>query len=269
MNTVWRYIDHPPAEASWNMAVDEAILTAALDGKSPPTIRFFQWQKPSITFGYMVKVDNELNVDLCKKRDVPFIRRITGGGVVFHGCDITYSIVFPKSLAPETSSPLSSYRLINRIFVNALKKIGIKASLLEDKVEHSRDVCFVEPTEYDVLYKGRKLIGNAQRRRRDWVLNHGSMLFDTGYRKMADLIANLENPVETFSRNSISIQEILPDLTREKVISAIINQFENDIGIKIKHGDLNDEESSLADKLVETKYSTEEWNMERKKTNGL
>ena len=247
------------------MAVDEAILTGALEGKSPPTIRFFQWQKPSITFGYMVNVDKELNVDLCRKRDVPFIRRITGGGVVFHGCDITYSIVFPKSLAPETSSPLSSYQLINRIFVRALEKIGIQASLLEDKVEHSRDVCFVEPTEYDVLYKGKKLIGNAQRRRKEWVLNHGSMLFDTGYRRMANLIANLDNPVETFSKNSISLQEILRGLTREKVISAIIHQFENDLGIKLTQSDLINDESSLASKLNDKKYSTEEWNMERKR----
>lgn len=264
MNTVWRYIDHPPADASWNMAVDEAILTNALDGELPPTIRFFRWQKPSITFGYMVKVDKELNVDLCRKRDVPFIRRITGGGVVFHGCDITYSVIFPKSLAPETSSPLSSYRLINHIFVRALEKIGIEASLLENKVQHSRDICFVEPTEYDVLYKGKKLIGNAQRRRKDWVLNHGSILFDTGYRQMADLIANLDNPVETFSKNSISLQEILPDLAREKVITTVIEQFEEDFDVKIKNGDLINDESSLAAKLSEIKYSTAAWNMERK-----
>lgn len=249
------------------MAVDEALLISALDGKSPPTIRFFQWQKPSITFGYMVKVDKELNADLCRKRDVPFIRRITGGGVVFHGCDITYSIVFPKSLAPETSSPLSSYQLINKIFVNALKKTGIEASLLQDKVEHSRDVCFVEPTEYDVLYRGRKLIGNAQRRRKEWVLNHGSILFDAGYLKMADLIANLENPVETFSKNSISLQEIQTGLTREKVINSLINQFEQDLGVKIENGVLSENESSLAKNLAQTKYSMEKWNMERKKTN--
>ena len=87
MSEAWRCIDHPPSGAAWNMAVDEAILLSALDGSAPPTVRFFQWERPSITFGYMLRVERELNIDLCRERQVPFIRRITGGGVVFHGCD--------------------------------------------------------------------------------------------------------------------------------------------------------------------------------------
>jgi lipoate-protein ligase A len=249
------------------MAVDEAILLAALKDNAPPTIRFFRWEKPSITFGYMVRVEKELNIDLCRERDVPFIRRMTGGGVVFHGCDITFSIVFPRGLASDTSNPLSSYRFINGMFLKAFAKLGLTTSLLsggDAKSADARNVCFVEPTTYDVLYDGRKLVGNAQRRRKGWVLNHGSMLLNTGFRQMADLIADLEDPSRAFSENCVSIEEIAPALTREEIIEAVTAEFARELGVSIEHHDLSADEADLARDLAGKKYSTDAWNFERR-----
>jgi lipoate-protein ligase A len=249
------------------MAVDEAILLSALDGSAPPTVRFFQWERPSITFGYMLRVERELNTDLCRERQVPFIRRITGGGVVFHGCDITFSIVFPRGLAPDTSNPLSSYRFINGIFLKAFGKLGLSASLLSgggEKSADARNVCFVEPTTYDVLYNGRKLVGNAQRRRKEWVLNHGSMLLNTGYRQMADLIANIEDPSRAFSENCVSIEEIAPALARQDVLDAVIAQFSRELDVSIERCDLSADETSLSRTLADGKYSSDAWNLDRR-----
>ena len=270
MNSVWRCIDHPPADAYWNMAVDEALLLSAIDNSSPPTIRFFQWEKPSITFGYMLTVDEELDVGLCRRLDVPFVRRITGGGVVFHGCDITFSIVFPKSLASEASSALSSYKLFNEIFSRALGGLGLELSLLSveggAKVPpaDSRNICFAEPTVYDVLYGGKKLIGNAQRRKKDWVLNHGSMMFDSGYREMVQLVANAGDARAFFEKNCTSFDEIAPHLTREAVIEAVTQQLAIDMNTKVEPGELSEEESLLADKLAREKYPTDDWNFRRR-----
>ena len=269
MRSAWRCIDNPPAEAAWNMAVDEALLLSALEGKSPPTIRFFQWKVRSITFGYTLKVDDELNVALCREREIPFVRRITGGGVVFHGCDMTFSVTFPRDLAPDTSSALDSYRFINEIFLRALSSLGIKASLLSREGNEknagvdSRNVCFVEPTTYDVLYDGRKLVGNAQRRRKGWVLNHGSMLYDTGYRDMVDLLA-AKNAAMLFTENCVSLKEIAPNVTRENVIKAIASQLSKDLGVIVEPGELLQEEAHRADHLAETKYRTDEWNLNRR-----
>ena len=252
------------------MAVDEAILDNALEGASPPTIRFFQWEVPSITFGYMLKVGDELNVPLCEDRGVPFIRRITGGGVVFHKCDITFSIVFPRGLAPETTNPLSSYRFINTIFLRAFEKLGLTASLLDQdggKSPDKRNICFVEPSTYDVLYAGRKLVGNAQRRRKGWVLNHGSMLFDQTYKAMVDLVPGFDDPSKAFAENSVAVNEIAPHLDRSTIISEIAMSLSNEIGVKVIPGDLSPRESDLAETLSREKYSTPEWNLHRRHPN--
>ncbi len=270
MISVWRCIEHSPAEASWNMAVDESLFISALDENARPTIRFFQWEKPSITFGYMLKVDDELNVELCCERGVPFIRRITGGGVVFHGCDITFSIIFPRNLAPDTSSALNSYRFINRLFLRAFSDLGVRVSLLSEDVDddnsrgNSRNVCFTEPTTYDVLYGGRKLVGNAQRRRKGWVLNHGSILYNTRYREMADLVADAEDAPALFAKNCISIEEVAPDVTREAVIQAVADRLAADLGVVVEPGELSEEELQSASDLAENKYSKEEWNFKRR-----
>jgi len=251
------------------MAVDEAVLLSALDGRSDPTIRFFQWEKPSITFGYMLDLNKELNIGLCRDRDVPFIRRITGGGVVFHGCDITFSIVFPKDLAPDTSSPLGSYRFINEIFLHVFGRLGFEASLLAQdngrgkSRDDSRNVCFVEPTTYDVLYGSRKLVGNAQRRRKSWVLNHGSMLFNSEYQGMADLIA-AENASKLFSENCVSLNEISPKIKRADVIEAFIAELSDGLGVTVNMGELSDNELTTADHLATGKYSTQDWNFRRR-----
>jgi lipoate-protein ligase A len=269
MRSAWRSIDNGPAEAAWNMAADEAILLSNLDGKSSPTIRFFQWKVPSITFGYMLNVRDELNVELCRERRIPLIRRITGGGVVFHGCDITFSVIFPTDLAQSTSSALDSYRFINEILLRSFSSLGIEASLLyrTDKEKsassESHNVCFVEPTTYDVLHNGKKLVGNAQRRRKGWVLNHGSMLYDASYRDMLDLLPD-QGAAQLFTRSCVPLKEIITDIKREDVIASITKQLSKDLKVIVQPEELSEEEIRRAQDLANTKYSTDEWNIKRR-----
>ncbi len=296
MKPTWRFIQDGPRDAFMNMAVDEAVLLHCIEGNSPPTLRFYEWEKPSISIGYAMDAELELNLPLCRKRGVPVVRRITGGGFFFHKRDITSTVVFPEDFgvggrgSGKRLSVLESYRLVNRALAEGLKELGIVTSLLETKREtaHSKqetaNVCFANPTVYDILHAGRKLAGSAQRRKKCWVLHQGSMLFSSDFVTMCPLMsrvgassnfgdatAELVPSSETvpMARTAVCLEEILgekPD--RSRVIAVLSESFARAVGIELQGAPLTTSERELAERLRREKYSTDDWNLRRSAAPG-
>ena len=106
-------------------------------------------------------------------------------------------------------------------------------------------------------------MGNAQRRRKGWVLNHRSMLYDTGYRDMLDLLP-AQGAAMLFTKNCVSLKEIVPGIKRENVIKAIASQLSEDLDVVVVPGELSKDEIYRADHLAQTKYRTDEWNLKRR-----
>lgn len=300
---LWRYILHRARGPHLNMAVDEAVLVHCIEGKSPPTLRFYEWEKPSISIGYAMNAEAEVNLPLCRETDVPVVRRITGGGLVFHKCDITYTVVFPEDFNPGGSrkrlSVLESYRLVNEALAEGLRELGILTSLLErerkpaDSRQKTANICFSNPTVYDILYEGRKLAGSAQRRKKGWVLHQGSMLFSSDFVTMCPLasfprtgvgggtgvspVNNQRQHVnateartsgcaesDSMQRTAVCLEEILggrPD--RRHIVSVLSEAFARALGIELEPGELSASELELAERLREEKYSTDDWNLRR------
>jgi lipoate-protein ligase A len=168
--------------AAINMALDEALLEQATD----PSIRFYRWNHPALSFGYFGKyLDVEIFVD---HRDI--VRRWTGGGIVFHGNDLTYSLVIPANHFVFARRAVSIYDTIHRAIKNALATTGQCAELatgaaVYDRQNHpgsgvadrrySNEACFANPVRADVLVNGRKVAGAAQRRTRCGLLQQGSI----------------------------------------------------------------------------------------------
>jgi len=265
-----------------NMAVDEAVLMHCIQGESPPTLRFYEWEKPSISVGYAMDVEAEVNLSLCREKDVPVVRRMTGGGLVFHQCDITYTVVFPEDFRSEKErgsgkrlSVLETYRLVNRALAEGLREAGVLTSLLgreESEASGSRrggNVCFSNPTVYDILHDGRKLAGSAQRRKRGWVLHQGSMLFSSDFVKMCPLTAtggtggslSRDHPM---ARTAVCLEEILgenPD--RQRIVAVLSEGFARALRIKLERSSLTRSEMEMAERLRKEKYSTDDWNLKR------
>ena len=278
----WRKALHNARDAFMNMAVDEAVLMHCIEGRSAPMLRFYEWEKPSISIGYTMNAEAEVNLPLCQERDVPVVRRMTGGGLVFHKCDITYTVIFPEDFASgETGEPrrrlsvLESYRLVNRALAEGLEELGVRTSLLgreEGRAGASGgggNVCFSNPTVYDILHDGRKLAGSAQRRKKGWVLHQGSMLFSSEYVTMCELVAGggpgvlplSENPMAT---TAVCLEEILgerPD--RERVVAVLSESFARAMGITLEKSSLTRSEIEMAERLRREKYSTDDWNRRR------
>jgi lipoate-protein ligase A len=176
--------DATPRSAAMNMAIDEALLEA-VDAAS---IRFYRWQSPALSFGYFGKFADV--ADYAAQRDL--VRRWTGGGIVFHGEDLTYSIIIPATESAFGESPKSIYEKIHCALRDALAAnggrvelaaMGRDAALRRPRTAQRAvltNVCFANPVRADVMVNGQKVAGAAQRRTRGGLLHQGSIQLATG-----------------------------------------------------------------------------------------
>jgi lipoyl(octanoyl) transferase len=171
-NALYVYHDFASRSGAMNMAIDEALLEAA----TVPLIRFYRWNSPALSFGYFGKFTDVANHAV--ERDL--VRRWTGGGVVFHGGDLTYAIVIPPSDPVFSESSRSIYAAIHAALRNALIANGEPAELAPGVVDVGTTIidlgysCFANPVRADVMLNGRKVAGAAQRRTRRGLLQQGS-----------------------------------------------------------------------------------------------
>jgi lipoate-protein ligase A len=176
-NALHVYHDFPSRPAAMNMAIDEALLDAA----KTPSIRFYRWQSPALSFGYFGKFADIANH--AAERDL--VRRWTGGGVVFHGEDLTYAVVIPPSDPVFSESSRSIYAAIHAALCSALTANGECAELAPAAgvVDAGAAIidrgysCFANPVRADVMIDGRKIAGAAQRRTRRGLLQQGSIQY--------------------------------------------------------------------------------------------
>jgi lipoyl(octanoyl) transferase len=182
------YHNESPHSAAMNMAIDEALLETA----EVSTIRFYHWRSPALSFGYFGKFSDV--AIYAAERDL--VRRWTGGGIVFHGDDLTYSIVIPARDPVFDESSIAIYEEIHRALCGALVKTGQRAvvaggvdpggfsAATRAAVNASGYNCFANPVRADVMMDGRKIAGAAQRRNRRGLLQQGSI---QGFAMKSDL----------------------------------------------------------------------------------
>ena len=222
------YHDHTPHSAAMNMAIDEALLEYA----TIPLIRFYRWRSSALSFGYFGRFTDIARYQC--ERDLA--RRWTGGGIVFHGEDLTYSLVIPTSDTAFAESSISIYEKIHQALCDALSETGWRAvvAAVVDSDPGSATLvtptgisdagysCFANPVRADVMIDGRKIAGAAQRRTRRGLLQQGSI-------QGIDLQSDL---AQRFAR------ELSTGRSERKVDEKILNR---------------------ARELAEQKYGTESW----------
>jgi len=161
------YNDVEPRPAAFNMAMDEALLEIA----TQPSLRYYRWRSPAVSFGYFgtfVEIAAQHN-------DHDIVRRWTGGGTVPHGDDLTYSVIIPASHASFAQSSLAIYSAVHEAIRDALQANGIEATLANSISPKVSEDCFANPVRSDVISQGRKIAGAAHRRSRLGLLHQGSI----------------------------------------------------------------------------------------------
>jgi lipoyl(octanoyl) transferase len=175
------YQDVDSRSAAMNMAIDEALLENA----TAPLIRFYRWDHPALSFGYFGKFADVGN----HQTDRDMVRRWTGGGIVFHGDDLTYSILIPANDPAFGESSMSIYEKIHIALRTALAMNGQTYELAGNAAPKISESCFGNPVRADVLSNGRKVAGAAQRRTRRGLLQQGSIQGVEPTEKLADQFA--------------------------------------------------------------------------------
>ena len=161
---------------AWNMAADQAILES-VDQTSVPTLRFYGWLEPTLSLGYFQEYDARR--EHVASEGCACVRRATGGGAILHDHELTYSLVMPM-FASATKARQQLYRQVHQVIAAAVASFGIRATrYCEDgrsAGSESAFLCFQRRTEEDLVVSGYKIVGSAQRRTRNAVLQHGSLL---------------------------------------------------------------------------------------------
>ncbi len=254
MKEEWRLLQTGFDTAFSNMAIDRAILVENSKGKVPPTVRFYGWIPPAISLGYFQSVAEEIDINACKHLGVDYVRRITGGGAVFHDKELTYSIVIPEAHPAIPKNILQSYGRICNALLQGLKQLGIQGTYAPIN---------------DILVDGKKISGNAQTRKANTVLQHGTILLDVDVDTMFSLLKVPNEKIKDklirdVKQRVTSIGHIAGKrIPFEEVADALTVGFEKEFHIELVQGILTKEEKTLALQFEKECFSTTQWNHRR------
>jgi len=257
----WRLIKLETYNAYMNMAIDEAILTARIKELAPNTIRFYRWKPSAVSIGKFQNVENEVYLENCRKHGVDIVRRITGGGTVYHDAEgeITYSVTADKQDL-QVKDITEVYTKIYKGLAEALKILGLAADFNEGNAR----------TCPNLTINGKKISGSAQCHKKGIVLQHGTLLLDVDLEKMFTFLrvpwARTCMQVVNLAKNKITSLkiELGKEASLREAYQALVEGFEKAFEIQLFEGKLTPYECELAERLYKEKYLTDNWNLHAK-----
>jgi len=263
----WRLLGTGLADGATNMAIDEAILWAAAEGKSPPTLRFYGWEPPCLSIGYSQPMEGQVDVDRCREVGVDFVRRPTGGRAILHADELTYSVVAPQAEPRVAGGVIESYRRLSAGLVAGLRELGLAVAQVEttnDKGESA--ACFDAPSSYEITVDGKKLVGSAQVRKKGVVLQHGALPLEGDIARIFDFLKmpseeRREELKQELRARATSLELALGhSVPFEEVARHLAAGFAQALNLRLVPGQPSEHELALAEKLRREKYATREWN---------
>jgi lipoate-protein ligase A len=183
MTQHWNLLDTGAASAADNMALDQKLLDSYAAGQNQqPILHLYEWNQPSLTYGYFMHPPDHLNLAELQKSGIDTARRPTGGGITLHLTDFAFSLLVPATHPAYSVNTLSNYAFVNKKVIEALGSLFPQAkqcSLLPDSVPakglHAQHHCLAQATKYDIMLEGKKVGGAAQRRTRHAFLHQGTI----------------------------------------------------------------------------------------------
>lgn len=267
MTERWRLLITPPARGAWNMAVDEAILGAAGRGQSLPTLRLYAWDPPCLSLGY-AQPFADVDVERLNARGWDVVRRATGGRAILHTDELTYSIAAPLEHRLMQGTILESYQRLARALVAGVRSLGIPVEMAENAPVSGAakgPVCFEAPSAYEIVVNGKKLIGSAQARKREGVLQHGTFPLTGDLTRITQALffpdeqARAAAASKLLQRATTAELVLGREIAWETAAQAIAESFQRELGIRLERGELSGEEMTRAEDLLQNKYAHPSW----------
>lgn len=253
------------------MAVDEALLLSASRGDSPPVLRLYRWEPACLSLG-MAQSASDIDFGLLAAYGWDWVRRPTGGRAILHTDELTYSICGPHSESRLSGSVLESYLRLSSALLKALEILGAPAEAREGKPgapQPAGPVCFEVPSAYEITAGGRKLVGSAQARRREGVLQHGSLPLYGDLTRITlalsypDEAARLEAAIQLQQHAATLEDAACRHITWDEAAEAFQQAFTECLKIELAETTLTPAEQNLALEIQAQKYTSPAWNERR------
>ncbi len=257
----WRLLLHPyPVDGARNMAIDEALLQSVLQG-APPALRLYAWEPPTLSLGRGQPL-SDVDRDALQAHGYGLVRRPTGGRAVLHAQELTYCVTTTETEAGLEPGLIASYRGLSAALLAAFRHLGLEALEAEPRYANHRQagpVCFEVPSDYEITWQGRKLVGSAQMRSGNALLQHGAIPLDGDLAAIAAVLRARPNPDAIRARTATLRQALGRPVSWEEVAHAVVAGFREALSIILQPDDLTPAEQERVDALVSTKYAHAEW----------
>ena len=249
------------------MAVDEAVLEHVEIVASLPTLRLYAWDPACLSLGHNQPI---ADVDRTRLREHGWdvVRRMTGGRAILHTDELTYSVTGRAEEPVLVGGVLESYNRLAQALLLAVKSLGLPVEMKEERTAETgtpNPICFEVPSTYEITVAGKKLIGSAQARRRESVLQHGSLPLVGDLTRICQVLAFENEPARQqaaarlLARATTVESAVGRVISRDEAAEAFIHAFESQLGICLERGELSESELRRAEELAREKYDHPSW----------
>lgn len=254
----WLYIDTGLGDAPYNMAVDEVLLND-LENIDLPILRLYTWER-SLSFGRFSDIQKSIDIESVQNKKISYVRRMSGGGVLVHDKDISYSLVLPKKLL-ENIGVKESYRYFCGFLIKFYEMLGLDAHFASELNLQTKpsSICMVSNEAYDIVIDGKKIGGNAQRHTKSALFQHGSIPISINSDDIEDIFLK-----ELSFSKLLTLDKMRPNLSIESLKKLILQAFVETFKTDLIKSSLSADQKSKVDELVKNKYSCKRWNIDAK-----
>ena len=265
----WRLILDGEADGPTNMALDDAILEAVSEERSPATLRFYGWSPPCLTLGRSQPVA-DADLEACRAAGVDVVRRPSGGQAILHTDELTYSIALLQSDPRAEGGVLEVYRLLSEGLLEGLHCLGVAALSAAGKQDGGAktSICFETPSAYEIVADRHKLVGSAQWRARGAVLQHGTLPLHGDLGRIVHYLSFEEEEREEQARRLLArattLEAVLGcHLPFAQVAGGLAAGLAQVLNIALAPGSFSAGERARAAELRRTRYTDPEWTARR------
>ncbi|OHD67365.1 MAG: hypothetical protein A2W19_00160 [Spirochaetes bacterium RBG_16_49_21] len=247
-----------------NMAIDEYLIYLH-ERTGTPMLRVYGWSRPAISLGRYQRADC-LDLEACRRDRIDVVRRITGGGAIFHDDELTYSFVCSDALVGIRDLPIrQSFEKLNSFIIDLYRGFGLRAHFAKDMdkrigrgPDKSAAFCFSGRQEYDILVNARKMGGNAQRRTRGILFQHGSIPLTI---TIDSIRKYFRTPIEsgefTSLNHALGRKADYPELALR-----LADSFKAMMNAELSIDDMGPRDTDAICSIVEKKYIRDRWNLD-------
>ncbi len=264
----WRLIKTPPASGPWNMAVDEALLEEMKREGSVPVLRLFGWEPACLSLGYAQSV-SDVDRTVLAANGWELVRRPTGGRAILHTDELTYAVIAPQGEPRLAGGVVESYRRLAEALLLTLHKLDIPAHSDAHAGEISPDepgpVCFDIPSHYEITVNGQKLIGSAQARRREGILQHGTLPLHGDLTRITQALnfpdqASRAAAAQRLLERAATVESSLGrTISWEEAATSFEDAFKEALNLTLTPEELTPQEKTRTTQLLQEKFANPTW----------